>query len=89
MLDADRFASNQPLALNSDLSGITVQIESDNPAAHVVPLHLSAPVNASYTIMANAVVVASGTLTAGQDTIIQLPVQANANLTPETFSISY
>ncbi|MGA2557716.1 MAG: DUF5695 domain-containing protein, partial [Verrucomicrobiota bacterium] len=89
MLDADRFASNQPLALNSDLSGITVQIESDNPAAHVVPLHLSAPVNASYTIMANAVLVASGTLTAGQDTIIPLLVEANANVAPETFSISY
>jgi hypothetical protein len=54
-----------------------------------VPLHLSASVAESYTIIANAVVVASGVLQAGQDTIIQLPVQANANLTPETFSISY
>ena len=80
MLDADRFASNQPIVLNSDLSGITVQIESDNPGGHVVPLHLSASVTESYTIMANAVVVALGTLTAGQDAIIQLPVQANANL---------
>jgi hypothetical protein len=89
MLDADRFASNQVIVLNSDLSGITVQIESDNPGAHVVPLHLSASATKSYTIMANAIVVASGTLTAGQEAIIQLPVQANANLTPETFSISF
>jgi hypothetical protein len=89
MLDADRFASNQPIILNSDLSGATLQIESDNPGEHVVPLHLSASVAESYTIIANAVVVASGVLQAGQDTIIQLPVQANANLTPETFSISY
>jgi len=89
MLDADRFASNQAIVLNTDLSGITFQIESDNPGAHVVPLHLSASVAESYTIMANAVEVASGALLAGQDTIIQLPVQANANLTPETFSISY
>ncbi len=89
MLDADRFAAGQPLALNSDLSGITVQIESDNPGAHVVPLHLSAPVSGTYTIMADAAVVASGSLTAGQDTLIQLPVQAGANTAPETFSISY
>jgi hypothetical protein len=89
MLDADRFASNQPIILNADLSGATLQIESDNPGQHVVPLHLSASVAESYTIMANAVVVASGALQAGQDTIVQLPVQANANLTPETFSISY
>jgi hypothetical protein len=89
MLDADRFASNQPIILNADLSGITLQIESDNPGAHVVPLHLSASVAESYTIVANAMQVASGTLAAGQDTIVQLPVQANANTTPETFSISY
>jgi hypothetical protein len=89
MLDADRFASNQPLVLNSDLSGITVQIESDNPAAHIAPLHLSASVTAPCTIVANSVVVVSGTLNAGQDTIIQLPVQAGANTTPETFSILY
>jgi hypothetical protein len=89
MLDADRFASSQPIVLNSDLSGITLQIESDNPGGHVVPLHLSASAAESYTIMANAAVVASGALPAGQDTIIQLPVQANANLAPETFSISY
>jgi hypothetical protein len=89
MLDADRFAAGQPLVLNSDLSGITVQIESDNPNAHVVPLHLSAPVSAPYTIMAGAAVAASGTLTAGQDTLIQLPLLAGANTAPETFSISY
>jgi len=89
MLDADRFASNQPIVLNSDLSGITFEIESDNPGGHVVPLHLSASVAESYTITANAAVVASGTLSAGQDAIIELPVRANANLTPETFSISY
>jgi hypothetical protein len=89
MLDADRFASNQPIVLNSYLSGITMQIESENPGAHVVPLHLSSSVTESYSIMANAAVVASGTLTDGQDTIIQLPVQASANVTPETFSISY
>jgi hypothetical protein len=56
---------------------------------HIVPLHLSASVTAPYAIVANAVVVASGTLNAGQDTIIQLPVQAGANTTPETFSISF
>ena len=89
MLDADRFASNQSIALNSDLSGITLQIESDNPGAHVVPLHLSVSVAVPFTITANSVEVASGMLPAGQDTIIQLPVQANANVTPETFSISY
>jgi hypothetical protein len=89
MLDADRFAYNQQIVLNSDLSGITLQIESDNPGAHVIPLHLSASVTESYSITANSVVVASGTLPAGQDTLIQLPVQANANVTPETFGISY
>ena len=55
----------------------------------MIPLHLSASVTESYSITANSVVVASGTLPAGQDTIIQLPVQANANVTPETFGISY
>jgi hypothetical protein len=89
VLDADRFASNQQIVLNSDLSGIALQIESDNPGAHVIPLHLSASVTESYSITANSVVVASGTLPAGQDTLIQLPVQANANVIPETFSISY
>jgi hypothetical protein len=34
-------------------------------------------------------VAASGTLTAGQDTLIQLPLLAGANTAPETFSISY
>jgi len=89
VLDADRFASNQQIVLNSDLSGIALQIESDNPGAHVIPLHLSASVTESYSITANSVVVASGTLPAGQDTLIQLPVQANASVIPETFSISY
>jgi hypothetical protein len=89
ILDADRFASDQPIVLNPDLSGITFQIESDNPGAHVVPLHLSASVAESYTITADAVEVASGSLVAGQDTIVQLPVQANANVAPETFNISF
>jgi hypothetical protein len=88
-LDADRFASNQLVTLSSDLSGISVQIESDNPAAHVIPLHLGSSVTESYTIMANSIAIASGTLPAGQDTIIQLPVQASANTSPETFYISF
>jgi hypothetical protein len=39
--------------------------------------------------MANSIAVASGTLPAGQDTIVQLPIQANANTSPETFFISF
>ncbi|HEY3860438.1 MAG TPA: DUF5695 domain-containing protein [Verrucomicrobiae bacterium] len=89
MLDADRFASNQPVMLNSDLSAITMQIESDNPGAHIAPLHLSAASAVSYAIVANAITVASGALPAGQDVIVQLPVAAGANVSPETFSISY
>jgi hypothetical protein len=89
MLDADRFASNQLIVLNPDLSGITLQVESDNPGVHAVPLHLSASTAESYTISTNAVVVASGTLAAGKDTLIQLPIQAEANLTPETFNILF
>jgi Family of unknown function (DUF5695) len=89
MLDADRFASGQQFVLASDLSGLTVQIESDNPAPHTIPLHLSVSVTESYTIMANSIAVASGTLQAGKDTIIQLPIQANANTSPESFYISF
>ena len=63
--------------------------ESDNPVAHTSPLHLAASVTESYSIMVGATVVASGTLSAGKDTIIQLPVPANANVAPETFSIAF
>ena len=49
VLNSDRFAAGQPIVLQSDLSQVSFQIESENTAAHSVTLHFTSSTAATYT----------------------------------------
>jgi hypothetical protein len=81
MLQNDRLAATAPVVLQNDLSQITFQIESDNPAAHSVTLLLTVPVSGTYTVSgANPV-----NLTAGQQTALTLSMPGGS--APQPFVI--
>ena len=81
----DRFAAAQPIVLQPDLSQVTFQLESGNPAAHSVGLQLSASTAGAYTITDIHGVVTTFTLTDGQTSTVNLPMDAGT--VPQTFSI--
>jgi hypothetical protein len=73
---------SQPLALKDDLSLISFQVESGNPSAHNELLRLTVSISGQYTISNNHGVVTTLTLVAGQETQINLPVDAGASGQP-------
>lgn len=86
VLDNDRFASSQPIVLQSDLSQVSFQIESENTVAHSVTLHFIASTAATYTFSDVHGVITSLSLQAGQEAMVNLPMDAGAP--PQSFSIS-
>jgi hypothetical protein len=81
-LQNDRFAENEPLVLQSDLSQITFQIESDNPAAHSATLFFTPSISGTYTINGGSPI----NLTAGQQSTLTLSMPGGS--APQTFVIS-
>src|SRR5579872_5024458 len=43
IFDNDRFAAGQPITLRDDLSAVRFQLETDNPAPHIVELRVAGP----------------------------------------------
>ena len=87
VLDNDRFADSQAIVLLSDLSQVSFQIESENPAAHSVTLHFTASTAATYTFNSVHGVITSLSLQAGQEGIVNLPMDAGSS--PQSFSITH
>jgi hypothetical protein len=82
VLNGDRFAASQPIALMDDLTLTSFQIESGNPNAHSEILRLTVSVSGQYTISNNHGLVTTVNLVAGQETLLSLPVDANATTQP-------
>jgi hypothetical protein len=82
VLNVDRFAASQPIAMKDDLSLASFQIESGNPNAHNETLRLTVSVTGTYTISNNHGLVTTVSLTAGQETQVSLPVDASATAQP-------
>ncbi len=86
VLDNDRFAAAQPIALASDLSQASFQIESENTAAHSVTLHFTPSTAATYTVSSIHGTITTTNLLAGQEAIVSLPKDAGSS--PQSFNIS-
>jgi hypothetical protein len=82
MLNADHFAAGQPLVLKDDLSQISFSIESGNPGAHNETLCLTVSRSGLYALSNNHGVVTNLNLVAGQEAVVNLPVDANAVAQP-------
>jgi hypothetical protein len=85
ILDNDRFASEQPIALKENLSEIRFQLESDNPARHVAKLRLSLPAG-KYSVRSGERTIASVESKDGQENIIDLPLDSRARPAVFTFA---
>ncbi|MBZ5705220.1 MAG: hypothetical protein LAN63_07690, partial [Acidobacteriia bacterium] len=86
VLANDRFAAAQPIVLLSDLSQVGFQIESEYTAAHSVTLHFTASTAATYTFSSIHGVITTLSLQAGQEGVVNLPMDAGSS--PQSFSIS-
>ena len=86
VLDNDHFTAGQPVVLQPDLSQVNFQIESDNPAAHSGTLHFTASTAANYTFSGAHGVITVVNLQAGQEAVVNLPMDAGTS--PQSFSIS-
>ena len=86
VLDNDRFAAAQPIALASDLSQASFQIESENTAAHSVTLHFTSSTAATYTFSSIHGAITTTNLLAGQEAVVSLPKDAGSS--PQSFNIS-
>jgi len=82
VLNADRFAASQSIAVKDDLSLISFQIESGNPSAHNETLRLTVSISGQYTLSNNHGLVTTLSLVAGQETAVSLPVDAGAAVQP-------
>jgi hypothetical protein len=86
ILETDRFVATQPIVLKEDLSEARFHLESDNPAGHITKLRLSVPAAGRYVLREGDKVVATLDLKSGQETTLELPVDAGAR--PRSFIIS-
>jgi hypothetical protein len=86
ILETDRFANSQTIRCKDDQSFISFQIETGNPGAHTAKLHLTVSISGMYTIGNNNGVVTTVSLTAGQETTFDLPV--DGGVTAQAFTIT-
>ena len=86
LIDTDRFAASQPLLLQPDLSQVSFQLETGNPAAHTAALHVTASTAGYYTFTGVHGVITAVNLAAGQETIVSLPM--DAGVSPQSFAIT-
>jgi hypothetical protein len=76
VVDTDRFASSQSIALQPDLSQVGFVLETDNPASHTARLHFTTSIGGNYTVSNNSGVIATFSAQAGQETAVDLPISA-------------
>ena len=86
VLDNDRFAENQPIVCTDDQSFTGFSMESEVTSAHTATLHLTVSVSGSYTISNENGVVTTLSLTAGQEAVVSLPIDASATAQPFTIT---
>ena len=86
VLGNDRFAASQSIVLQPDLSQVSFQIESDNPAAHSAKLYFTASTAAIYTVSGAHGVITTVSLQAGEEATISVPM--DASVSPQTFTLS-
>jgi hypothetical protein len=86
VLNNDRFASGQVIAVQPDLSGVNFNVESDNPAAHFVSVQVGVPFTGPYNVSNVHGITATTNLTAGQLTTIMLSMDAGTS--PQSFALT-
>ena len=86
IVDTDRFATAMSILLQNDLSQVSFQLETANPAAHTAALHVTASTAGTYTFTGVHGVITAVNLVAGQETIVSLPMDAGAS--PQSFAIT-
>jgi len=85
-LDTDRFASGQPLVMAADLSGIHVQLESDNTAKHEARLRLTSSRAGRYEVRGANGLIANFDLSPSEETVIAIPIDAGRSTTSVSIS---
>ena len=86
IVDTDRFAAATSILLQNDLSQVSFQLETGNPAAHTAALHFTASTAGTYTFTGVHGVITAVNLAAGQEAIVGLPMDAGAS--PQSFAIT-
>jgi hypothetical protein len=74
ILDADRFTAGRPIELKEDLSEIRFRIESDNPREHQISVRVAGLQPGSYGLRIGTKTITSFAVTAGAETLVQLPI---------------
>ena len=85
VLEADRFAALQPIALKEDFTEVRFRLESDNPSRHSAKLHLSGLPPGSYGVREGDRTIASIDVKDGQESFVELPVASGRS---NSFTIS-
>ncbi len=84
IVDTDRFAKDQPIVVQPDLSQATFTLETDDPNSHTARLHLTASASGTYNIFKGSTNIGSVSLQTGVEGLFDLPVVT----TPVTFTVS-
>ena len=87
VLDSDHFAIGQSIDLTPNLTSISFTMETSNAASHSTPLHFSTSVAGSYNLSDQSGTIATFSLLAGQETVLNLPFAAGG--VTKTFSIAH
>jgi hypothetical protein len=86
VLDNDRFASGRPLKLETDLSEIQFQLESDNAAAHTALLRLTGSRPGQYEVRGARGKIAGFELRGREETVVEVPVESTGSPTTVTIA---
>jgi hypothetical protein len=84
--DSDHFAVGPSIDLISNLTSISFTMETANAASHTTPLHFSTSIAGSYNLSDQSGTIATFSLVAGQETVLNLPFAAGG--ATKTFSIT-
>jgi hypothetical protein len=76
ILDRDRFAALRPIELKEDLSEIRFRIESDDVRDHQTTVRVSGLQPGSYGVRIGTKTITSFTVTAGVESLVQLPIDS-------------
>jgi hypothetical protein len=84
--DSDHFAVGPSIDLIPNLTSISFTMETANAASHTTPLHFSTSIAGSYNLSDQSGTIATFSLVAGQETVLNLPFAAGG--ATKTFSIT-
>ncbi len=75
VLENDRFANSQSIAVTDDLSRFDFLIETDNPAGHAARLRFKSSIGGTYTVSDTGGVIAVLNLASDEETGVDLPIE--------------